>query len=767
MEQDIISGVNDRNIKPTPGPMDGWDKLDASADEELEKLNAAIQKAMEAESELNNDKFYGRPIPRGTNLRNRKILSSPVAYAGVKPDRMPDSITARFESVPELNSEKANESAASGDTMRFPARGSDNTKKFRHIDSSAVTIRESNDEKEHTARVKLPKSENPERYRHSEQSDTARVRPVRSSVQEDEPAENFLEITPAGDPKDVKFFFASNKKTALYKLFAQAVIFVATFIVTLIASARNGLLGSSPYTYPIVIFSLTAVFFACVGKDVVIRGISRLLSRKPGTVSVIAIQWVIVLFQSVFGILFSQSAGTGKLYPCVLMFTTLIYSAGWLLKLKKTENGSSVFLGLDNVYELDNIENESLVERVGGGIISGDEKICYFNKIFIPGDYVNKSLCDDPAGRLSVVLGIVSAVIGFIAFLMTFIQGKGFFGAYSAFTGCILSSLPISAAAALGFVMYRESIPLKKKKSGIASFGDADDFAQTKAVVMDATDLYGKANCSINDVNTYNDFAPGDAIAYAAAMFIESHSTIGLLFEEIISGRLDKLPELSEFKYEDRLGFSAVINDEFVVLGTRAMLESHNTRVIPVDEEEKINAEGDKIFYLAVDEKLCATFTVSYTKVMTTAKSIKKLTKRGLTILCRSTDPYLTADFIESQMRLPPNTIKVLPGTAAETYIKDICKPTVSVKARMFYGSNASAMFRLLITAVALSDVSRYARLISGLCTVVSTFIVGIFMCIASRNGVNPGWLVFIQTLETLLTLFVSMAFINIIKNRE
>ncbi|HHU84726.1 MAG TPA: cation-translocating P-type ATPase [Clostridiales bacterium] len=758
MNEDTIK-ISDRNIE---NPMEGWDEVSDPVDGDLDELNDAIEKAMQEESKIDNDSFYGRPVPRGTNLRNRKIRTAPVQYAGNRLDDTPDTYTGRFE-VPKKETPEP--------TAKFTATGAKEktgTTQFRQINTDVVTIKQQSEGKGQTKRMKIEISHEPVREFVPEVNEYEEM-PRRSFLDffkadnSDEPLENFYEVTQFSDKNDVKFFFETEKQTKIFELIILAVLGIANFVITIFTKAGGGILGESSFTFPIVNFCLSLVYFAIIGKEIVKPGIKALSHKRFTIESSFTLVWFLNLFHGILGIAFSSAVGVKAwLYSMPCMVITFVFVIAQFLRLQKTDIGTKAFLGANSLNELDDIVEPELVKRIGGGIIGENEKICYFNKCIIPKDYVNKSLQDDPTNEISKPFFIGSVILGFVVFVICLIRGAGLLGAFSAFTAIITSCVPIGLFAVLVGLMLKSSISVSGKNSGIANFRSVDDFAQKKAVVLDVTDLYTSENCDITGMKVYNDFSPNTALQYAAALFMESKSPVGLVFEDFIESKLDGLPELTEYKYEDKLGVSAVIDGKFVILGTRAMLQSHNTEVIPQRIEDKLNDRGEKLFYLAVDEQLVAAFTVTYTRLLTIIKSVRKITKRGVTLLVRSTDPYLTAPFIENQLRLPANTIKILPNTAAETF-KEINKPVATLDAKMFYGGNTASMFKLMLTALTLADMKKLIKYAANIVIVLFCLIISVFL-ISDTAAMTPFMMMFLQILRCVIIVAVTFLFNHILE---
>jgi hypothetical protein len=190
------------------------------------------------------------------------------------------------------------------------------------------------------------------------------------------------------------------------------------------------------------------------------------------------------------------------------------------------------------------------------------------------------------------------------------------------------------------------------------------------AMVMEASDLFGKDSCDIHGIKTFNGAKVDDAIIQAAAVIIQTKSPLAHAFDDVIIGKQSILPKVEGVTYEDKMGTSAWIYKRKVLVGNRDLLIHHGVSVPKQSFEDKYTFKGRKALYLAVAGKVVAIFVVSYSADADLKRELKKLEKSGVNIIVKSSDPYINEKSIAKLFSLPQGYIRVMNYSAARVYDK-------------------------------------------------------------------------------------------------
>jgi hypothetical protein len=190
------------------------------------------------------------------------------------------------------------------------------------------------------------------------------------------------------------------------------------------------------------------------------------------------------------------------------------------------------------------------------------------------------------------------------------------------------------------------------------------------AMVMEASDLFGKDSCDIHGIKTFRGAKVDDAIIQAAAVIIQTKSPLAHAFDDVIIGKQSILPKVEGITYEDKMGTSAWIYRRKVLVGNRDLLIHHGVSVPKKSFEERYTVKGRKALYLAVGGVTIAMFVVSYSADSDLKRELKKLEKSGITIIVKSSDPYINEESIAKLFSLPQGFIRVMNYSSARVYDK-------------------------------------------------------------------------------------------------
>ena len=94
------------------------------------------------------------------------------------------------------------------------------------------------------------------------------------------------------------------------------------------------------------------------------------------------------------------------------------------------------------------------------------------------------------------------------------------------------------------------------------------------------------------------------------------------------------------------MGISGWVDNKFLFVGNRTLLEAHGIDVPSVETDKKILRQGYFPIYVATDNKACALLAVQYNVKPEIARELRKTSALGITMLINSSDPNLTEEMI-------------------------------------------------------------------------------------------------------------------------
>ncbi len=321
-----------------------------------------------------------------------------------------------------------------------------------------------------------------------------------------------------------------------------------------------------------------------------------------------------------------------------------------------------------NMYAVHPIENESEIFELGRGLMMGNAELLYSSKLSFPSDFVKNSNADSGEKKIVKILIPVAFAASAIVAIAAGITTMSVMTAFSAFAGTFCVCAPVFSSFIPSFLMRITNKTLNSEGTMIVSLDAAEKTACANAVVMDSADIFDRSGCTMHGMKDFKNIRIDDVLLYAAAMVIKSGGPLRESFEQVVDGRQDLLPPVKELVYEDKLGISARIHGQKVLLGNRNMLVHHNIDVPEKTLEERYSHSGRKVIYLAVAEKIAALFVVSYAVDENLAGYFKALESNGIQVLVRTNDVNVTEELISKSFGMPQENFKILSSVAGRLF---------------------------------------------------------------------------------------------------
>ncbi|MBR4242147.1 MAG: hypothetical protein IKR97_07990 [Eubacterium sp.] len=358
----------------------------------------------------------------------------------------------------------------------------------------------------------------------------------------------------------------------------------------------------------------------------------------------------------------------GILFAAFGTFALLMSSLGKNKMLQRAIENFEFVSSSESSHALEYMTNNIDAEIISRGLVE-DAMVITSVKTDFPDHFVEISYKNEPADKLAKTLlpialicnAILFAAVGFL---------DNFNSAFNMLVCGLCASLPCCALYLTNSSLCDVSSALKNYGSRVCGYEGAAMAYGANTMVMEASDLFSKTSCEMHGYKPFDGAKVDDAILYAAAVMIQTKSPLKYVFDDIIIGKQAILPRVEKISYEDKQGTSAWIYDKKVLVGNRKMMKNHGIPVPSENFENKHSIRGRKVIYLAVNSKLMAMFVVSYSADPDLKRELKKLEKSGITIIVKSTDPYLNESFLANLFGLPAGFIRVMNVSSAMIYDK-------------------------------------------------------------------------------------------------
>ncbi len=353
----------------------------------------------------------------------------------------------------------------------------------------------------------------------------------------------------------------------------------------------------------------------------------------------------------------------------------------------------------DGVFAVHPFEDEAEVRELGRVLLMDKADLLYSSKTKFPADFVKNSdnnNAEQKSAKTLLPLSAAAAVLvgGLSAFIC-----RDWLQALTAAAAAFCLCSPVCAALAPALSAGRMNRFLNEEGSMVSGADAAEEISGANAVVIDSAELFNRSRCKMHGMVDYKTVRLDDVLVYAAALVIKSGGPLRDCFENVISSDHGLLPTVRDLVYEDKLGISARILGQKVLLGNRSLLLTHGIDVPEDGQEKKQLRAGKNVIYLAVAGNPAAMFVVSY-KLDTGLKPyFEELEAAGTQILVRTNDVNVTEDMLSQGFDMPPSAFRVLGSVAGRLYTnrREEVKEKLSVKA--VHNGSAVSMLRLVTAA--------------------------------------------------------------------
>ncbi len=333
-----------------------------------------------------------------------------------------------------------------------------------------------------------------------------------------------------------------------------------------------------------------------------------------------------------------------------------------------------------------------------------------------------------PRSILTPALAVLSLLCGIIAAV---VQGSPVCG-ISAVAGAACLSFPVCGVVIGGLLLCDTNRTLADKKACIGSLRDARNVVTADHLAFGGKDLF---RVRLVNTATVDGVSEKAAAVTAAILAKKAGDTMAAAFGPVLVDYAGHLPCVEDFAVEEKLGVSAWVDNCRVLLGSAQMLVNHNIRPGKVPAAQA----GEHYLYLAIEGNAVAVFTVRYTCRENLSASLNAVSKTGVNLLVRTTDPNLTAEMIQHAAALPENSVRIVPKAGGELF--DRLYENVSERENT--GLIGAAGFGSLCEGIGEAvRLDRSGKTVSYVCT--ASAVVGacaaLLLCLTGSIGKAAGW---------------------------
>lgn len=428
---------------------------------------------------------------------------------------------------------------------------------------------------------------------------------------------------------------------------------------------------SDEFNYNIV---QTVVFSVCLITNIttVFGGIFSVFTKKGVTSALpVSVASLMIFVHTVLTLCYPDFAlNSINLLSGAGAVAIFVYLLGLHSRLKRIIRDFEYISSKDEKYVVENIANPVDATIISRGLLYGEPilKTSVKAKNLVAFDEI--SVADDPSDKIAKTLYPVLMFLSIVLFIgVSFYTEQWQYG-FNALVAALTVSSPFFSVGIFESSLKAVSSKTVDKGALVCGYAGAEFVEDANAMIVEGSDLFYRKDCNLFGMRQFNGAKTDEIILQTAAVLINSKTPLASVFDDVIVGKSSILPEVSDIIYEDKMGLSAWIYGKKVLVGNRNMMINHGVSIPRIEFENRYTKKGRQALYLAVAGKLWAMYIFSYKADKDLQRDLSKLEKTGITILARSTDPYINDEYLAEEFELPQGYLKVMNSSSARVYDK-------------------------------------------------------------------------------------------------
>jgi len=465
------------------------------------------------------------------------------------------------------------------------------------------------------------------------------------------------------------------------KMFINSMFMGVITVLLLALSIVNTVIGKNLSDAVAIVFSLVSTLLLLSGcffcRVTILNGLAPLKKFKGNSDTGVAIAAIAGVIQGGIAIFTATqfSKGNMHLYAVITAFLLFANCLGKLFMVLRVKENFKFITQKAPTYSGKIYVNEDIAKKLMSGTI-GKPIVAYQVESDFLSDYLKISYSPDPAEDMSGKVAPVAILCSlFVSILYGILSHGDIFGAFSALAVMTAVSVPVANLLSVNLPMHKLCSEVLARNAMIAGYPSVRQFCDTKAVMVDATDLYPAGSITLNGVKAFDNYKITESFIACAAVLREAGSPLASIFDNVVDNNGGKLPKVESVMYEDKLGLVGWVNGERLLVGTAELLEKFGVTAPALSGEEQYVREGRQKTYFAKGSKAVAMFVTTYSSTLRIAEELQRAEANGINMLVRTSDPNVTSEKIAEDFGIFFRSVKVL-----STGLGNVCKEVSSQK---------------------------------------------------------------------------------------
>lgn len=465
------------------------------------------------------------------------------------------------------------------------------------------------------------------------------------------------------------------------KMFLNSVFMGVITALLLALSIVTAVMGNQFTDVVSIVISLVSTLLLISGcwicRVALLNGLSPLKKFKGNSDTGVAIASIAGVVQGGVSIFTSTTFAKGNmhLYAVVVAVLLLANCLGKLFMVLRVKDNFKFVTQKAPTYSGKIYVNEDIAKKLMSGTL-GKPIVAYQVESGFLSDYLKISYSPDPSEDMSGKVAPVAILCSlFVSILYAILTRGDIFGAISALALMTSVSVPVANLLSVNLPMRKLCTDTLAKNAMIAGYPSVRQFCDTKAVMVEAGDLYPAGSITLNGVKAFDNHRIEESFLACAAVLRDAKSPLASVFDNVVDNHGGRLPSVESVMYEDKLGLVGWVGGERLLVGSAELLEKFGVEAPTLSGEEQYMKEGRQKTYFAKGNKAVAMFVTTYSSTLRIAEELQRAEANGISLLVRTSDPNITSEKIAEDFGIFFRSVKVL-----STGLGNVCQEISSQK---------------------------------------------------------------------------------------
>jgi len=381
------------------------------------------------------------------------------------------------------------------------------------------------------------------------------------------------------------------------------------------------------------------VMLLCV--EVPLRGICSLIKGKVTAETLIAASCFVSFLDGII-VLLGRNSERGLPFAVVSAFSVVFGMRGL----------RSYYIGMRNSLRV------AVRAKAPWGIVTDDESVQDRSVLKrVPGavdgfykNLIRRDICEHIYTYAAPIMLIAALVF---AFLSTVVRGRG--GEFIHALGALVAiSASFSCMSAYSGTFRLISSIARRGGCAVAGWAGADKIASSDGAFITDNDLFPQGTQSISGIRLMGIAGDYKAVECAGSLIIASGSGLENPFREFMRANHITPVHVERFTCYEGGGIGGVIRGENILVGTMAFMNLMGVRM-PDD------IRGANTVFLAINRKLAAVFTVSYTPSNAVQSSLLAMRNTKVNMLFALKDFNVSPKMLQKKFKVSMDGVEYIP----------------------------------------------------------------------------------------------------------